>query len=148
MVAKIARFEWEIPGIIHETRAYMLLEGTGLAPRFLGHIQEHGRVIGFLLEKVDRMRRAGLSDLARCRDALRAFHQITAMQHGDVNRHNFLVSDGERGKVVLIDFERSRSFSCGKKGAANGEGNSAVDGTTDRGDRPGRWLHFRVGGRG
>ncbi|KAH6682259.1 hypothetical protein F5X68DRAFT_263243 [Plectosphaerella plurivora] len=44
-IAKMARFEWEIPYIEAETKAYRLSEGTGLAPRFLGHIHEEGRVI-------------------------------------------------------------------------------------------------------
>jgi hypothetical protein len=53
VVAKIARFEWEIPRIERETRAYQLLEGSGLAPRFLGHVHENGRIMGLLLEKLE-----------------------------------------------------------------------------------------------
>jgi hypothetical protein len=54
VVAKIARFEWEISRIERETRAYELLEQKDpeLAPRFLGHVREGGRVIGLLLEKL------------------------------------------------------------------------------------------------
>ncbi|KAK3683744.1 hypothetical protein B0T22DRAFT_443753 [Podospora appendiculata] len=108
MVAKIARFEWEVPRIVSETRAYKLLDGSGVAPRFLGHIHEHGRVIGFLLEKVEDVRRAGPGDLLRCQDALRVFHRLTGVAHGDMNRHNFLVaSDNGEDRVWLIDFERS-----------------------------------------
>jgi predicted Ser/Thr protein kinase len=40
VIVKIARFEWEIPRLEQETRAYQLLEGSGLAPRFLGHVSE------------------------------------------------------------------------------------------------------------
>ncbi|KAI9732717.1 MAG: hypothetical protein M1818_007451 [Claussenomyces sp. TS43310] len=46
MIAKIARFEWEIPRMERETQAYRHLEGSELAPRFLGHIHEQGRVMG------------------------------------------------------------------------------------------------------
>ncbi|KFX87812.1 hypothetical protein V490_08012 [Pseudogymnoascus sp. VKM F-3557] len=40
VIFKIARFESEIPRLEQETRAYKLLEGSGLAPRFLGHMEE------------------------------------------------------------------------------------------------------------
>lgn len=90
IVAKIARFDWEIPRIDRETRAYQLLDGSGLAPRFLGHIHENGRIIGFLLERVEG------------RPALERLHQLGYL-HGDANRFNFLIA--EEG-VKLIDFER------------------------------------------
>ncbi|OAL56906.1 alpha-galactosidase A [Pyrenochaeta sp. DS3sAY3a] len=104
IVAKIARFEWEIPRIERETRAYQLLEqkDPGLAPRFLGHIREGDRVMGLLLEKVEGSRNAVISDLHDCKLALGRLHNLGVL-HSDVNRHNFLVgSDG----VKLIDFER------------------------------------------
>jgi hypothetical protein len=69
IIAKIARFEWEIPRIERETRAYQLLEGSGLSPRFLGHIHENGRIMGFLLEKVEG-RAASIQDLGICETAL------------------------------------------------------------------------------
>ncbi|KAL1389276.1 hypothetical protein HDK64DRAFT_325475 [Phyllosticta capitalensis] len=54
VIVKIARFEWEIRRIERETRAYQVLEQRGasdVAPRFLGHVHEGGRVMGLLLEK-------------------------------------------------------------------------------------------------
>ncbi|RFU30062.1 hypothetical protein B7463_g6279, partial [Scytalidium lignicola] len=102
MIAKVARFEWEIPRIERETQAYRLLEGTGLAPRFLGHVHEQGRVIGLLLEKIDG-RMAGIDDLARCNEVLGRFHN-TGLVHGDINRNNFIVSDDG---IRIIDFEHS-----------------------------------------
>jgi predicted Ser/Thr protein kinase len=101
MIAKIARFEWEQPRIEQETRAYQLLEGSGLAPRFLGHIHENGRIMGILLEKLEG-RSASLQDLSVCAAALGKFHKL-GFVHGDVNRYNFIVT--EEG-VKLIDFER------------------------------------------
>jgi predicted Ser/Thr protein kinase len=100
LIAKIARFEWELPRIEQETRAYQLLEGSGLAPRFLGHVHENGRIIGFLLEKIDG-RFAFFQDLSICKTALGKLHEL-GLLHGDVNRHNFLVT--EEG-VKLLDFE-------------------------------------------
>ncbi|CAG7937695.1 unnamed protein product [Penicillium salamii] len=41
LLAKIARFKWEIPHVERETRAYQLFEGSGLSARLLGHIHEN-----------------------------------------------------------------------------------------------------------
>ncbi|KAI2602742.1 alpha-galactosidase A [Hypoxylon sp. NC1633] len=101
MVAKIARFEWELPRIEQETRAYQLLEGYGLAPRFLAHVHENGRIVGFLLERIEG-RSASFQDLSVCETALGKLHEL-GLLHGDVNRYNFLVT--EEG-VKLLDFER------------------------------------------
>lgn len=105
VIAKIARFEWEIPRIERETRAYQLLEKLDLkiAPRFLGHIAEGRRVIGILLEKLVDTRSASIEDLADCERVLGNFHSH-GLLHGDVNRYNFLVGKG--GGVKIIDFER------------------------------------------
>jgi hypothetical protein len=106
VIAKIARFEWEIPRIERETRAYQVLEqqqvAPGLTPRFLGHLHEHGRVMGFIIEKIDDRQHASLDHLKSCQIALAKFHKFGL--HGDVNRHNFLV--GQDGEVTLLDFER------------------------------------------
>ncbi|KAL2015244.1 hypothetical protein VTK56DRAFT_5950 [Thermocarpiscus australiensis] len=101
MIAKIARFEWELPRIEHEMRAYQLLEGSGLAPRFLAHVHENGRIMGLLLEKIEG-RPAAFHDLSVCEAALKELHS-RGLVHGDVNRYNFLIT-GEGAK--LIDFER------------------------------------------
>ncbi len=101
MIAKIARFEWELPRIEQETRAYQLLEGSGLAPRFLAHVHENGRIVGFLLEKIEG-RSASFQDLSVCETALGKLHEL-GLVHGDVNRYNFIVT-GEGAK--LLDFER------------------------------------------
>lgn len=100
MVAKIARFDWEIPRLEQETRIYRLLQQTDITARFLGHIHEEGRVIGILLEKLEGSF-ASIEDRAPCEQALRELHDLGIL-HGDVNRYNFIVSkDG----VKLIDFE-------------------------------------------
>ncbi|KAL7921091.1 alpha-galactosidase A [Trichoderma austrokoningii] len=103
IIAKIARFPWEVQYIEAETRIYKLLQSSAIAPRFLGHIHEEGRVIGFLLEKVEG-RRAGIADLAICQRALERLHSLGIL-HGDVNRHNFII--GSNHEAVLIDFEKA-----------------------------------------
>ncbi|KAL2867389.1 uncharacterized protein BJX67DRAFT_85035 [Aspergillus lucknowensis] len=89
MIAKIARFEWEIPHIERGTRAYQLLEGSGLAPRFLAHIHENGRIMGLLLDKIEG-RSASIQDLDICEAALGKLHELGFL-HGNVNRCNLLV---------------------------------------------------------
>lgn len=101
IIAKIARFKWEIPRIERETSAYQLLEGSGLTPRFLGHIHENGRIMGFLLEKIEGCS-ASIQDLGICESALGKLHGLGFL-HGDANRYNFIVT--EEG-VKLVDFER------------------------------------------
>lgn len=105
VIAKIARFEWEIPRIERETRAYKILENTGIAPRFLGHIHEHGRVIGFVLEEVEG-RPATIGDLSRCKSVLQHLHDH-GLLHGDINKYNFIV---QNDTARLIDFERSQFY--------------------------------------
>ncbi|KAL3456049.1 hypothetical protein BJX64DRAFT_52838 [Aspergillus heterothallicus] len=101
-IAKIAKFGWEIIDIDVETRTYQRLEGTELAPRFLGHVHEEGRVVGFLLENVPG-RPATIEDFDICRETVLKFHRF-GLVHGDLNRFNFIV---HQGKAMLIDFTMS-----------------------------------------
>ncbi|KAI5868501.1 alpha-galactosidase A [Durotheca rogersii] len=106
MIAKMARFHWEIQYMEAETRMYQALEGRGIAPKFLGHIHEAGRVIGFLLEKVPDGRNAEPADLEICEAALRRFHAL-GFVHGDCNKYNFIICPD--GQVVLIDFDKAKT---------------------------------------
>ncbi|KAK4119312.1 hypothetical protein N657DRAFT_674964 [Parathielavia appendiculata] len=97
VTAKIARFEWEVPRIEQETKAYQLLEGSVLAPRFLAHVHEKGRVIGFLLEKLEG-RPASAPDLSAFQAAGEKLHGLGRL-HGAMNRYNNDVK-------LIIAFER------------------------------------------
>lgn len=102
MIAKFARFPWEVQFLEAETRAYEWLQHEeGIGPRFLGHLSEEGRVIGFLIEFIPGCRHADVEDLALCQAALSRLHRL-GIKHGDINKHNFLIRDG---KPTLIDFE-------------------------------------------
>lgn len=103
VIAKFARFEWEIANYEAETRAYRWIDGHNIGPGFLAHLTEEGRVIGFLLEKVEG-RHAGIEELARCEEVVRRLHSL-GIVHGDLNRYNFLVNED---RVTLIDFETSK----------------------------------------
>ena len=100
VIAKFARFSWEVPLLEAETRAYQRIQGHGVGPEFLGHITEHGRAIGFIMTNVAGAH-AAPKDLARCRRVLQRLHGL-GLKHGDINRHNFLVSGDT---ATLIDFD-------------------------------------------
>lgn len=106
MIAKMARFAWEIRYLEAESKIYQLVEGQDIAPKFLGHIHEAGRVIGMLLEKAPNGRHAESADLEICEAALRRFHALGYL-HGDCNKYNFIILPD--GKVFLIDFDNARA---------------------------------------
>jgi predicted Ser/Thr protein kinase len=94
VVAKIARFDFEIRLVENETRVYEKLEKdkikypdlAAISPAFLGHLTEDGRVMGMLIEKLeDRMAR--IEDISACEDVVRRLHAL-GIVHGDLNRHN------------------------------------------------------------
>ncbi|KAL5347507.1 hypothetical protein ACLOAV_007819 [Pseudogymnoascus australis] len=103
VVAKFARFEWEIGYYIAETQAYSWIEGHGIGPEFLGYLTEEGRVIGFLVEYVEG-HHPSISDLPACEAIVKRLHGLGIL-HGDLNKHNFFIS--ERG-AILIDFETAK----------------------------------------
>lgn len=114
-IAKIACFEWQIPNITRETWAYHVLDhdndGAPIAPGFLGHLTEHGRVMGFLMKKVEG-RAACLDDLARCQALVLRLHRLggLGLVHGDANRYNFIVEDRPGGRIWLVDFEHAQDY--------------------------------------
>lgn len=108
VVAKFARFPWEIGHVAAETTAYEWIEGHDIGPAFLGHLAEEGRVIGFVMARVgggkgpeSGFRHAQEDDLPLCQSSLERLHALE-IRHGDINKHNFLVHDG---RVTMIDFE-------------------------------------------
>ncbi|TVY86424.1 hypothetical protein LAWI1_G008473 [Lachnellula willkommii] len=105
VVAKFARFPWEIPLLDRETAVYECIFGHGIGPRFLAHLSEGGRVTGFLMEKIVDFRHATLDDLPLCQDTLSRLHRL-GIRHGDTNKHNFLIHDG---KATMVDFD------CGER---------------------------------
>jgi hypothetical protein len=110
IVVKFARFPWEIQYIENETTAYQWISShstttaTPIAPRFLGHLTESGRVIGFLMERITDARHASTQDLQACRVVLSRLHNL-GIRHGDTNRFNFLIRDT---KDILIDFDTAQ----------------------------------------
>ncbi|KAI2631222.1 hypothetical protein GGS21DRAFT_523925 [Xylaria nigripes] len=107
-VMKYAIFPGDIPSIEKETTIYQGLVGFSAAPRFLGHVTEHGRVIGFLLEYIESARTAShandFTDLAleRCRQAMADLHS-QGVVHNNAYPNNCLIRPS--GEAVWIDFE-------------------------------------------
>lgn len=104
-IAKIARFEFEIPQAETETALYQVIDGHGIGPAFLGHLTEHDRVIGFLIERLEG-RHGDIGDLDACQSVVKRLHSL-GIVHGDLNKYNFIV--GSCGKISLIDFENARN---------------------------------------
>ena len=75
VVAKFARFDWEIQYIENETTVYQWIDGHNIGPRFLGHLTEDARVIGFLMERIQ--------DLEPCQQTLSRLHCL-GIRHGDI----------------------------------------------------------------
>ncbi|KAG6218118.1 hypothetical protein E4U34_004272 [Claviceps purpurea] len=100
VLMKLAVWPWEVAWIETETAVYQWICDKGVGPKFLGHLTEgpNGRIIGFITEWLDGTRSAEPRDLDGC------------IKHGDINRHNFLVREGEghEDEVVLIDFDLAR----------------------------------------
>ncbi|RHZ54869.1 uncharacterized protein CDV56_107894 [Aspergillus thermomutatus] len=104
VVAKFARFDWEAQYMENETTAYQWIDGSSIGPRFLGHLTEDGRVIGFLMERITDARHAGPQDLQACQETLSRLHEL-GIRHGDTNRFNFLIG---QSKAILIDFDTAQ----------------------------------------
>ena len=101
VIVKFATFPYEIQYLDSETSAYQWLQNHQIGPRFLGHVTEEGRVIGFAIERVTNFRHGMPDDLALCQQALSKLHRLN-IKHGDINKHNFLIHDD---RVTLIDFD-------------------------------------------
>ena len=112
-LSKVAIFEWWIPKVEHETMMYEIIakhqspDEQPIAPEFLGHLTENGRIVGFLMERVDGDF-ASSDDLPACEAALRRLHSM-GLVHGDANRFNFIVDRSTR-QVKLIDFEHAEPY--------------------------------------
>ncbi|KAI1107746.1 alpha-galactosidase a precursor [Jackrogersella minutella] len=102
VIYKFTEFPWQTPMMEMETTAYGWINDQGIGPQFLGHVTEAGRVIGFLLENISGST-AEVKDLEKCQRVLKKLHAL-GIKHGDTNKHNFLIRDGEED-AVLIDFE-------------------------------------------
>jgi hypothetical protein len=115
-IAKIACFKWDVARIERETWAYSIvarhhsehINEPPITPNFLGHLTENGRIMGFLLQKVDG-EPACVDDLGSCEALLRRLHRL-GLLHGDVNRYNFVVDRVSRSGMRLVDLEYAEEF--------------------------------------
>ena len=106
VLMKIAGFPRYTIKMERETLAYKILEGSGIAPKFLGHVTEGGRVVGILLEWIEGAKRAGPPTYDSCLDALKKVHDLGII-HDHTRLDKFLCC--EDGRVFVIDFEHSRT---------------------------------------
>lgn len=136
VICKIARFEWNIPCMENETQVYSIIDQykdngiPAVAPAFLGHVAENGRVMGILLEKLEG-EFASIDDLSACKELLSRLHRMNII-HGDVNRYNFMV-DRVKGSVRLVDFEHAEPHEEEKELVELQSLRSELEETTGRG---------------
>ena len=102
VIFKIARFEFEVPSMETETAIYQAINDHGIGPAFLGHLVEHGRVMGFLIEKIDG-RNGEIGNLEACESIVKRLHSL-GIVHGDLNKYNFIIGPT---RTTLIDFENA-----------------------------------------
>lgn len=107
VIFKFAEFPWQIPYFETETTAYEWIEGQDIGPKFLGHVTEAGRVMGWIIEDLGEARTAEPADLTVCQEVLGRLHGL-GIKHGDINRFNFLVREE---KAHLVDFEAATKCS-------------------------------------
>lgn len=106
VLMKIAETPNDMETIAQETEVYHTIQGTSIAPAFLGHIREEGRIVGFLVEYLDACTHPEGKDYDACRLALSNLHACGYL-HGDIHTGNILVRpDGTA--ALLIDFEFSQ----------------------------------------
>lgn len=108
VLLKLANFNHQINRIDNETKIYHHLDDHDVAPKFLGHVSENGRVIGFVTQYIEGARHPHVGssqDYKACAKVLDDLHEI-GVYHGDLHRGNVLIDD--HGKASLVDFENAR----------------------------------------
>lgn len=101
-IAKFARFDWELCFIEAETAMYRTIDEHNVAPKFLGHLHENGRVVGMLLEYIEGRRPRKEQDYETCASVLSCLHDL-GLVHGDVNLDNFIVTGVGEAKLVYFE---------------------------------------------
>jgi hypothetical protein len=101
IVVKIARFVHEIPDIQLECDVYEKILGKGIGPKFLAYVTEGGRVIGFVLKKIEGARCPRPRDFNKCKRVLQKLHKLGFL-HRDYHHGNILM---KKGRAILVDFK-------------------------------------------
>lgn len=120
VLVKRAALPEYVNSISRETEFYRLLDGLGVTPTFLGHVQEAGRITGFLAEYVEQQQQQQHSQAVEqksrdsgteaCLAALRRMH-ARGIAHRDAHGGNCLVRGD--GSAALVDFELAQEDSLG-----------------------------------
>jgi predicted Ser/Thr protein kinase len=106
IVVKIARFSHEIPDIQLECDMYEKILGKGIGPKFLAYVTEGDRVIGFVLKKIEGVRRPKPRDFKKCKRVLKKSHELGFL-HRDCHHGNVLMKNG---RAILVDFKSAMAI--------------------------------------
>ncbi|KAI0867449.1 hypothetical protein GGS24DRAFT_515549 [Hypoxylon argillaceum] len=95
---------WSKQAIENETRAYQLIDGLDIAPKFLGHVTYHGAIVGFILELVEGAQTTTKNDENARIEVVNKLHGLGII-HGTAHRKNFLKTGNG---VIMIGFEDAK----------------------------------------
>jgi tRNA A-37 threonylcarbamoyl transferase component Bud32 len=104
IVVRIAQSGHETADIQREYNIYRQILGKGIGPKFLAHITEDGRMIGFILKKIEGTKRPRPDHFKECKRALEKFHKLGYL-HQDCHHSNVLV---KKGRAILVDFRSAK----------------------------------------
>lgn len=94
-------------GLEREMMAYRAFDGKDITPKFVGHVAEEGRVIGFVTEYMEGAHHPeGQEEKRLCREALERCHQLTGWHRNPMASHksNFIIKDD---KAYLVDLAKA-----------------------------------------
>ncbi|CAM1502722.1 Fc.00g074980.m01.CDS01 [Cosmosporella sp. VM-42] len=105
VLVKFADFPQRMPDLEAETTAYEWIEGKHIGPRFLGHLTEGERFVGFVTKFINGRPPESHDDTDAVLYTLAKLHAL-GIRHGDLHYGNVLIRSG--GKAVIIDFETAK----------------------------------------
>lgn len=91
-VAVFNHFPSEIHTMQNEAAIYKAIEGHEIGYKFLGHLMEEGRAIGYLMEYIEGHRLPGPQDLGACLRIVKRLHNL-GYKHGRISKEIFHIHD-------------------------------------------------------
>ncbi|KAI5306954.1 hypothetical protein KEM56_006183 [Ascosphaera pollenicola] len=117
VIIKLALNDSFLNDLQHEANVYNHLQdsGYGYAPRFLGYVHECGKVIGFVLEKLNNVRHpSSPEEFEWCELILKMLH-CHGLVHGNPDPTHFLIQGNGPKSVKIVSLWECRYHHNDKK---------------------------------